>query len=63
MKLWNLFFLKGWKVLIKVALGLLKLFEKDIYAEPAETLSSFIINFATSNYGNSMITNNLIDTA
>jgi len=63
MKIWNLFLFKGWKVLIRVALGLLKLFEKDIYSEPAETLSSFIINFGSSNYCNSIISNNLIDTA
>lgn len=36
--------MKGWKLLIRVALGLLKLYEKSIYLEPVDNLPIYICN-------------------
>ncbi|KAL4457024.1 hypothetical protein ABPG74_014662 [Tetrahymena malaccensis] len=49
LKIWNLFLIKGWKVLIRIALALLKLFEKNIKSEHADNLSDYIRNFAEQN--------------
>ncbi|KAL4508330.1 hypothetical protein ABPG72_003634 [Tetrahymena utriculariae] len=49
LKIWNLFLIKGWKVLIRIALALLKLFENNIKSEPVDNLSDYIRNFAEQN--------------
>jgi len=45
MKIFNLFFLKSWKIVIRVALAFLSQYKSDIMAKPADDLPYYLKSF------------------
>lgn len=49
-RVWNMFLLKGWKVLIKFAIALLMAFRKEIMERSRDTLSTYLRYFLETNF-------------
>lgn len=49
-RIWNLFLLKGWKVMIKFAIAVLMAYREDIMAKSKDTLSTYLRYFLETSF-------------
>jgi hypothetical protein len=49
-KIWNMFLLKGWKVMIKFAIAILLAYRKEIMEKSRDTLSTYLRYFLETSF-------------
>jgi hypothetical protein len=48
-KIWNVFFLKGWKIILRIGLALIWQFKDEICSKSLDEIPDFLKNFVRDN--------------